>query len=344
MKLTNEQLSRLCRSLSLVLHGGIPLSDGVGFWMEAEEIHGEKWVQNLVVTVQNGSLLWESMAFTGAFSPQMTALIKIGEETGQLEQTLDALAEEYENRSRLTRQIRSGIAYPAMVLLMLLVVIGVLLIKVLPVFEDVYASLGTGLTGLPGGLLVLGQGLEKGLPWLLAVLVLTAGAGTVIFRVEALRERTATWLKGRFGDRGLFRKVHNARFIRGLALGLGCGMTVEEAMELAGGLLEAVPGAKKRYSRCAAALAEGTGLPEALELGQLLPKQEVRLLKLGIRSGTGDKVLAEIAGRLEEDASQAMEDLIARVEPGLVFGGSVLVGIIVLSVMLPLLNILNAMG
>lgn len=68
------------------------------------------------------------------------------------------------------------------------------------------------------------------------------------------------------------------------------------------------------------------------------------MLELGLRGGTGDQVMEEIAGRLSEEASQTLEQRVAQVEPAMVLAASLLVGIILLSVMLPLMHIMSAIG
>ena len=76
----------------------------------------------------------------------------------------------------------------------------------------------------------------------------------------------------------------------------------------------------------------------------LLPLAESRLLTVGLRGGTGDRVMEEIARRLSRDAQEALEDGASKIEPALVLASSALVGVILLSVMLPLMNIMAAIG
>ena len=77
---------------------------------------------------------------------------------------------------------------------------------------------------------------------------------------------------------------------------------------------------------------------------ELLPRAECRLLELGLRSGSGDTTMETITRRLTEESEAALEDKVAQVEPALVVVTSVLVGLILLSVMLPLLHIMTAIG
>ena len=87
-----------------------------------------------------------------------------------MEEALRSLSTYYEERSRMDRRVRSALLYPAVMLALMLVVITVLLVRVLPIFNDVYASLGGSLTGVAGGLLAIGRGLDAAMPVLLVLL------------------------------------------------------------------------------------------------------------------------------------------------------------------------------
>jgi type IV pilus assembly protein PilC len=115
-------------------------------------------------------------------------------------------------------------------------------------------------------------------------------------------------------------------------------------VELASHLLKDIPDAVKRCENCREKLLQGAELADALGETQLLTRSDCRLLTLGLRSGSVDNVMEQIASRMESDARQALEDAVSRVEPALVLVTSGLVGVILLSVMLPLMNIMTAIG
>ena len=148
----------------------------------------------------------------------------------------------------------------------------------------------------------------------------------------------------RWGDRGISRKLMDARFAQALAMGLSSGLPLEDALDLAGGLLEEVPEAARRCRDCRRRLEEGAELAAAMRESGVLPASACRLLALGARSGAGDTVMEEISVRLSREAAQALEERTAQVEPAMVLVCSVLVGAVLLSVMLPLMDIMAAIG
>lgn len=342
--LSNPEIARLCRGLSLLLHAGIPLGDGLYLLSEEEENTFRVHLESMGKEMDGGLSLFAAMEKIGGFPAYVIGMVQVGERTGRLEEALQALAKYYEERERMDARMKNALAYPAVLLLLMLIVIGVLLVRVLPVFDEVYASLGSQLTGLAGGLLQFGQVLEKIMPFLCILLAAAVVFLLAFLTSETVRRRIGNRWNKKYGDSGISRKINNARFAEALAMGLRSGLPLEEAVELAGSLMKDVPDAAKRYEACAEALRNGGELTKTLRSSDALPASACRLLELGMRGGSGDEVMEEIADRLSEEAAQALEEKAAKVEPTMVLAASLLVGVILLSVMLPLMHIMSAIG
>ena len=344
MKLTHSEIAYFCRQLALLLHGGIGIGDGVFLLAEEESGWQLGLLQQLGGEIDGGKTLWEAMDAAGVFPASLTGMIRTGEQTGHLEEVLEEMARFYEQRSRSTRQIKAALSYPAMLLVLMLVVVGVLLVKVLPVFDSVYASLGSRLTGVAALLLHLGQWLKAAMPWLFAVLVLMIAAAVLYTYSPLVQTLVSSWYRTRFGDRGIFAAFNNASFARALAMGLGSALTLEDAVELAAGLLADIPHAAARCENCAQLLRSGKELALAMEESRFLKAAESRMLAVGLQQGCGDQVMTGIADRLAEQAEEQLEQAVAKIEPAMVLVASALVGMILLAVMLPLMNIMAVIG
>ncbi len=334
--ISNEELSTLCLELSMLLHAGVGMGDALS--LLAEE--GDKLLGEMAEQVDGGMPLSAALRDSGRFPVYACGLVEVGERTGRTEEALAALARYYEDRVRLARRVRSALLYPAVMLALMLVVIAVLLVKVLPIFDDVYASLGGRLTGVAGGLLALGRWLEGAMPVLWVLLALVALFAAAFAASGSFRTRVLSLWRNSHGDKGVARLLNNARLAQAMAMGMASGLPLDEAVALSAGLLEA--GAKERCLACQKQLEEGQSLSTALRT--LLPANQCRLLELGQRSGTGDASMEKIARDLTEQGEAALDDLVGRVEPALVLVCSVLVGLILLSVMLPLMHIMSAIG
>lgn len=339
-KLTSRQLCALCAELAMLLHAGLSPADGLQ--LISEESPEVKWLRDMADLADDGYSLSKVMEQVGVFPTYVSALTACGERTGRTEEALQALADWYEGRDRLERYIRSALLYPAVLLILMLAVITVLLTRVLPVFDEVYASVGGQMTGLGGGLLALGRALDSAMPLLLILLAaaaafLVAFAGSDRFRTAVLDGIRRASAKRRSG-------TDAARIAQALAMGLASGLKLEDAMELAASLETEGTAARKCCEDCADRLDRGEELSHALKESGCLPASACRMLALGVRSGSADTVMAHIAQQLEEESEEALAAAVGRVEPTLVIVTSVLVGAILLSVMLPLMNIMAAVG
>lgn len=342
-KLTNEEIAWFCKSLALLLGAGINLGDGL-FLLAEDGGACKELLETMGQKADAGAVLSQSMEESGCFPVYVTGMVKVGERTGRLEEALLALAGYYEEQERMSVQIKNALTYPSMLMLLMIVVIGVLLVRVLPVFDEVYASLGGRLTGVAGGLLQLGKVLDAAMPLLCVILAAAAVFLFLFAGNEAFRNKVIFWWRIQYGDKGVSKKMNDAHFAQALSMGLQSGLPVEEAVELAGDILREIPEAAKRCEACVDGLANGEGLAEVLKKNDVLPVSFCRMLDLGFKSGRGDSVMVEIAERLSYEASQALEQKISQVEPVMVMTASVLVGMILMSVMLPLMNIMTAIG
>ncbi|MCI8474348.1 MAG: type II secretion system F family protein [Oscillospiraceae bacterium] len=342
--MTNEAISGLCLELSMLLHAGVMVGDALA--LLAEESQGERraLLEDMAREVDAGAGLAAAMEAAGGFPAYVRGLVEVGERSGRTEEALAALSRYYEERLRMSRRIRSALLYPAVMLGLMLVVIGVLLVKVLPIFDDVYASLGGRLTGLAGGLLTLGRWLDGIMPALWLLLALAALFLLGFGLSGSFRERLLGLWRERYGDRGISRRMTTAQVAQALAMGMSSGLPLEESLTLAAKLAEDVPGAVQRCLSCRTMLENGEPLGKALGGSGLLPAAQCRLLELARRGGSGDEAMTRIAADLAQESDLALEERVSRIEPALVLTCSALVGLILLSVMLPLMHIMSAIG
>jgi len=341
----HEQLGVLCRALGQMYHAGVGAGDALALLAEDEPSSAEKeLLERMSLLADDGLPLAEVFRKADCFPTYLCSLLQVGETVGRGEDTLFALADYYDGRTRLERQLKNTLLYPAVLLLVLLAVIFVLLVWVLPVFNDVYARLGSRLTGVAGGLLALGQLLRRGIPLLGGAAAVTVCFAVTVSAVPGLRKKLAGLRSRVFGDRGIGRRVNTARFLQALAMGLSGGLTDWEAAELALGLAEGNGAFQSRCRACLEALREGESLAAALRGAEMLSKAQSRLLETGTRAGSGAQVMEQIARKALEESEYELETLAGRVEPAVVAVMSLLVGAILLSVMLPLMHIMTAIG
>ncbi|MBD5504385.1 MAG: type II secretion system F family protein [Lachnospiraceae bacterium] len=342
--ITHEAISSLCLELSLLLNAGVGSGDALALISEESDSGYKELLAEMAHNVDEGMSLSAAFRDTERFPAYVCGLVEVGEQAGHSVEALAALSRYYEYRVRLERKIRSSLLYPAVMLFLMLIVIGVLLVKVLPIFNDVYKSMGSQLTGVAGGLLNLGQWLDGVMPILWAVLIVLAVFVLAFTAVTPFRTLLLSGWRRRRGDKGLSRQMNTARIAQALSMGMSSGLSLDESVSLAAGMMEDVAGAVKRCEDCREKLEQGQPQGSALKESGLLPAYFCRLLELGMRSGAGDAAMEKIANDISEESDAALEEMVNRVEPALVLVCSVLVGLILLSVMLPLMRITAMIG
>jgi len=343
--LSNEYISAFCLQISLLIHAGIGMSDGMHLLAEDEQNSSLKeLLLQMSGSLDEGKQLSEAMKETGAFPDYVIHMAETGERTGRTEKAFRSMAEYYEGQRQLQDRIKSAVAYSSVLLVLVLIIIGILLIRILPIFNQVYEQLGGNMDGLAGGLLVFGRMLEGALPVIAVVLAAVFLVAVVVRCHAGLREKVSELFLRLTGNFDVAKKISTSRFVSALSMGMMSGLVMEEALELAASFQEKQPKAKQKFERCRVLLEEGSTLPQALKDTGLLEPVYCRMLALGEKSGTADSVVEEISRRLEEDARSAIEKLVGKVEPAIVITTSLLVGIILLAVMLPLMNIMASIG
>jgi type IV pilus assembly protein PilC len=152
------------------------------------------------------------------------------------------------------------------------------------------------------------------------------------------------FLRNTFGAKGIFGRVASLHFVSAMALGVASGLTVEDSVSLSASINTGTKSLNKKYENCIALLRSGKSLSEAMREAQILSPRDGRLLSLGERSGMNEFAMAEIARRCDRAVQDEIDTLVARIEPTLVIVTSVIVGVILLSVMMPLMGIMTTIG
>lgn len=342
---TNEDSAAFCSELQYLLHAGIGNAAALGIIAGDEQRPAYKEaLSGMAEQADRGDSLADILRDSGLFAPKISEMLRAGEKSGKVEEALKAVAADCEAGASLDRRLKSALLYPAVLLIIMLAVIAVLLIYVLPVFNRVYAQLGSSLTGIAGGLLKTGEFLGSAAPVLIVLLVviiafLAAFSLSAAFRSAVIR----CWGKRR-GGKGLSGKAQLASFAGALSMCMSSGLPAEEAVSIAAGLITSSDDMSAACEECVEKIGSGTSVSEALRDTGLLSASSASLLEAGIRGGSGEQAMEQIAARMAQQSEEAVESAVSRVEPVIVVVTTAIVGIILLTVMLPLVNIMTALG
>ena len=135
-------ISVFCMEMYLIIRAGIPFSEGVALLRDDEkDSYSRTVLDHLYQQLELGEPVAAAMRAAGGFPVYVIEMVEIGQRTGHLEDVFKALAGYYERLEQLQKSVRNAMMYPAVLLVMMLFVVLVLLIKVLPIFREVYQQL-----------------------------------------------------------------------------------------------------------------------------------------------------------------------------------------------------------
>jgi len=329
----------------MLLDAGLSLSDSVQVIGEDEHNKEVKAIMNcLYDSLMLGNQFATALKDASVFPKYMVHMAEIGEKTGRLVQTLVALSEYYERQTRLSVTIKNSILYPAILLMLMVVVVLILIVRVLPIFNDIFGRLGTQMDPFAVRLMQFGGWLGNAAVGIALMFSAFFAFALIMFIVPAIRDGLAQAFANKWGNRGIFGKIASSRFVFAMSLGMASGLDTAESVSIASAVSGGSKAVDAMHKKCVTLLESGKTLSESLSESGILSKQDSKMLSVGSVSGKADVAIAEIARRSDVDVRDSIDRVVSRVEPTLVILSSVIVGVILLSVMLPLMGIMSSIG
>lgn len=342
-KLNNRELFQFCEQFSIILRSGMSAIEGLAILNDDSQTErGKEILTFLYKDMEESGSLAHAMEQSGAFPASAAAYVRTGEETGCLDEVMKGLSAFYAKEIQITDQIQSAVAYPLVMLGMMTAVIVILLVKVLPVFRQVFRQLGLEMSWISGALLGIGETLSR---YSTAFLVLLAAMiGFILFLVlhpkgqELIRKIVCRFP----GMKEIPVNLDYSRLCQCISLGIRSGLSPELCVELAGAVVTQTE-IREKLASIQKQLAEGYGFTEAITESGLFKAMELRLISLGFQAGASDEVMEKLAEQYEEKSTDSVSHIVSILEPTIVIVLSILVGLVLLSVMMPLLGLLSEM-
>jgi len=326
------------RQLATMLSAGIPL-------VQAFEIvghgHENPSMQKLILAVkadvEGGSALAEALSKHPIyFDDLFVNLVSAGEQAGALETLLDKIATYKEKTEAIKKKIKKAITYPAAVLVVALVVTVILLIFVIPAFEDLFKGFGADLPAFTRMVIDLSV-FVRTQGWILAILF---GSGIASFFYFKKRSRPMRHFLDRLSLKmpivgPILVKAAIARYARTLSTMFSAGVPLVEALESVAGATGNIVyeiGVLQMKDE----VSTGQRLQQAMENTDLFPNMVIQMIAVGEESGSLDEMSSKVADFYEEDVDNAVDNLSSLLEPMIMAILGVLVGGLVVAMYLPI--------
>lgn len=344
-RVSQRQLALFCRQFAAMIAAGLPIFQAMNILAsQAENPYLGQILGKVVEHVEGGMSLAEAFRlFPKVFPPVFTNMLEAGEVSGTLEEVLGRLALHFEKEHEIREKVRSALAYPAIILVVAIIAVGVLVTFVVPTFVRILGDLNVPLP-LPTRVLLATSVFVKQF-WYLVLAALVFGITGLRYFFGGTVQGKEIW--DRFVLRlpvvGLLvRKVIIARFARTLAAMVKSGvpiLTALEVVERATGntvIARAIRETRENVS-------EGGAIAGLLEKSGVFPLMVTRMIAVGEETGTLEELLEKVAAFYDQDVAAAVERLVPTIEPVLILGLAFVVGSIILSVLLPLFSIYGQM-
>ena len=301
-------------------------------------------IQAMIADVESGSTLAGAMSrHPGVFTDLSVDMVAAGETGGALDTILLRLADYLEKNEVLARKVRSALIYPAMIVVAAVPAVVVMLLFVVPTFEEMFASAGVPLP-LPTRVVIGASEVVRGWWWvLLGVLLASAVAvryvwGTSGGRLAADRLILRVPVAG-----SVVRKAAVSRFTRTLGTLVASGVPILEGLEVT---------AKTAGNRVVhdavmesrASIAAGDTISGPLAASGVFPPVVVRMIHVGEQTGALDEMLARVADFHDQEVDTAVAALLSAVEPAMVIVLGLVVGGMIVSLYLPIFEMMSAVG
>ncbi len=342
-KVKTKDLILFTRQLSTMIDAGLPLIQGLEILANQEPNKTFQKILNQIKTdVEAGSTFADALSkHPKVFDTLYTNLVAAGELGGVLDVILQRLAAYIEKNEKLKRKVKGALVYPTTILVIAVVVVIIMLVFVIPVFQEMFSSLGGQLPALTQAVVDLSSFLRKNFLILIGGAV---GAGVALNRIRATE-------KGRyFFDRLslrvpifgiLLKKVAVARFSRTLGTMISSGVPILDGLDIvaktSGNKIveEAIIATKISIS-------EGKTIAEPLSKSGVFPSMVCQMVAVGESTGALDSMLIKIADFYDEEVDAAVEALTSLIEPAMMIflGGTV--GTMLAAMYLPIFKMAGA--
>lgn len=340
-----KDLAIFVRQFSVMIDAGLPLVQCLEILgSQQENKNFAKILQQTRMDVEGGASLADAMRkHPKAFDDLFTNMIAAGEAGGILDTILKRLATYIEKAVKLKAQVKGAMVYPVAVISIAGIVIAVILWKVIPTFASMFAGLGAELP-LPTRLVIaMSNWFIRLLPFIIVFVVL----GVVFFRRYYATHGGRRTIDGMvlklpiLGD--IMRKIAVARFCRTLSTLMASGVPILDGLEItartSGNAIieDAIMMVRKGVE-------SGLTVAQPLRESKVFPPMVVQMIGVGEQTGALDAMLSKIADFYEEEVDQAVANLLTLMEPVMIMFLGVTVGGIVISMYLPLFDLISKLS
>ena len=341
-KVKLKELAIYSRQLSVLIDAELPLIQGLNILAkQTKNKYFTEVIQNIRADVEAGSTLNQAKRkYPKVFDDLYCNLVASGEQSGSLDIMLRRLSEFLEKIVKLRSQVKQALIYPSAIMIFSVLIVVFMLWKVIPVFANIFIELGASLPGLTAFILALSNFLQNYILYIFGGIVVLIigykyGNKNRNFKRTVDKGKLKTPL---FGD--LLEKVGLSRVTRTLSTLLSGGVPMLESLKItsstSGNMI-----LEESILKARTMVAEGTSLTDSLKETKAFPFMMVQMVGVGEATGTLDEMLVKLADFYDDEVEATVNALLSVLEPVMLIFVGGMVGVIVVSMYLPIFSLLS---
>lgn len=340
-KITPKDIALVTRQIATMLMAGVPLIQSIemiGTGSSNKSV--SKLMESIADEVKAGQPLSQALRrHPRYFDDLYCDLVASGEQSGALDKIFDRVAIYKEKSEALKSKIKKAMFYPIAVLVIALIVTSILLIFVVPQFQDIFAGFGAELPAFTLFVIGISEFMQE-YWWIILIIMFAFGWAFKEAHLKSLKLRDAT-------DRAILKlpvigmilnKAAVARYARTLSTTFAAGVPLVDALDSAAG---ASGNAVYRYAilEIKAEVSSGNQMNWAMRNSKIFPDMVIQMVAIGEESGSLDSMLAKVATIYEQEVDDAVDGLSSLLEPMIMAVLGVLVGGLIIAMYLPIFQL-----
>ena len=341
-KVKSKDVAILSRQLATMVNSGLTLIRALTILeQQSDNPLLARIIVDVRTRVEQGSSLSASLeAHPEVFNHLYVSMIRAGEVGGALDETLNRLADTLESAVRLRSKVKSAMAYPVVVLSLIVLIVSGMLLFVVPIFKKMYDDLG-GTLPFPTRMLINISNLITTFWWIVLAMIIGGVIGFRRWKKTPEGRRTWDRLKLRAPILGnVVQKVAISRFARTLSVLSRTGVPVLQALDI----VSATAGnslVSDAISDVQSSVKRGESLAGPLHKHEVFPPMVTHMMAVGEETGALDTMLSKVADFYDQEVDDTVSALTSLIEPLLIIVMGVAVGGILIALYLPMFNIAN---
>jgi len=331
------------RQFSTMINSGLPLVQALTILAEQTDNKALAEVTKKVVfDVESGNTVADALSkHPRAFTNLYVNMVAAGEAGGILDTILMRLATFLEKNDALVRKVKGAMIYPAVIMSVAAIAVVTLLIFVIPVFENMFSSVGLALP-LPTRIVIGASRFLKGYWWIVLAVVVTGGYLFKKYYATSNGKLNVDRLMLKMPVLGdVLRKSAVSRFTRTLGTLISSGVSILEGLEItaktAGNRV-----IQDAIMQSRSSIAGGDTIAQPLQKSKVFPPMVISMIAVGEQTGGLDEMLSKIADFYDEEVDAAVSNLLSLLEPIMIVFLGVIVGGMVVAMYLPIFDMINA--